>query len=318
MTNEYQHLIRNRKAVFSLIAGILSIVYCILSIIAFWVSLSVFSTADLISALPIFILSSLAIALGYISIRKVNLSKGMLKGKAISILGIGLGFLSIILLLLPKASFIVYSVTNPPNYEVVLQLQETPAQQITESLLRQTEKVLSSRLRNLAVPCKTEIDPPDKLIVRIRVLDTFKEENLQMIFKPSLLSFHLVHQDNENMAKQMSAPDFTPPQGFKSVVSGNEVLFINSEPILVDNVDDARVVVDPSASHPVIEVRFTPEGTARLSRITQENISRRLAVMVDETFYFAPLIREPITNGRVWISGTYTREEAQEIAIVLR
>lgn len=317
MTNEHQNIKRNRKAVVSLIAGILSLSYCLLFIIDLWVSVSAFATDILISALPIFLLGSLAIALGFISIRKINLSQGMLKGKVNSILGIVLGLLSFVLLLLPRASFIVYSFTNPPNYEVVLQLQETPTQKITSSILKETEKVISSRFRYLAVPYKTETVTPDKIIVRLRVLNTFKEENLQKIFKSGLLSFHLVHQDNENIAKQLSAPGLTAPQGFKSVASGNETLFVKSEPELVDNVDDAKVQID-QASHPFIAVHFRPEGAERLSRITRENIGRRLAVMVDETIYSAPVIREPITEGRASITGNFTMEEATDFAIVLR
>lgn len=317
MINGHQHSKRNRKAVVSLIAGILSLSYCLLFVIDFWVSLSVFATDILISALPIFILGSLAITLGYISIRKISLSRGVLKGKVNSMLGIILGLLSFVLLLLPRASFIVYSVTNPPNYEMVLQLQETPTQKITSSILKETEKIVLSRFRYLAVPCKTETVTPDKIIVRLRVLDTFKEDNLQKIFKSGLLSFHLVHQDNESIAKQSSAPGFTAPQGFKSIASGNETLFIKSEPELVDNVDDAKVQID-QASHAYIAVQFKPEGTERLSRITRDNIGRRLAIMVDETIYSAPVIREPITGGRASITGNFTMEEATDFAIVLR
>jgi len=317
MTTERQQSKRNRKAVVSLIAGILSLSYCLLFVIAFWVSLSVFATDILISALPIFVLGSLAIALGYISVRKISLSQGILKGKVNSILGIVLGLLSFVLLLLPRASFIVYSVMNPPNYEVVLQVQETPTQKITSSILKQTEGVVSSRLRYLAVPYKTDTVTPDKIIVRLRVLDTFKEDNLKKIFRSGLLSFHLVHQDNENIVKQSSSPVFTAPQGFKSVTSGNENLFVKSEPELVDNVDDAKVQID-QASHAYIAVQFRPEGTERLSRITRENIGRRLAIMVDETIYSAPVISEPVTEGRASITGNFTIEEARDFAIVLR
>jgi hypothetical protein len=317
MTTEHQQSKRNRKAVISLIAGILSLLYCLLFVIDFWVSLSVFSTDILISALPIFVLGCLAIAWGYLSLRKISLSHGILKGKVNSILGIVLGFLSFALLLLPRASFIVYSVTHPPNYEVVLQLQERPTPKITSSILRHTEGVVSARLRDLAVPYKTDTVTPDKIIVRLRVLDTFKEDNLTNLFRSGLLSFHLVHQDNENIARQSSAPGFTAPQGFKSVISGNENLFVRSEAELVDNVDDAKVQID-EASHYYIAIQFRPEGTERLSRITRENIGRRLAIMVDEAIYSAPVIREPITEGRARITGNFTVEEARDFAIVLR
>ncbi len=317
MTNEHQHIKLNRKAVVSLTIGILSLSYCLIFILIFWVSLSAFNTDILISSLPIFLLGSFAIASGYISIRKISLSQDMLKGKVSSILGIIFGLLSVVLLLMPRASFIASSFTNPPNYEVVLQVQETPSQQITSSILKETEKVVSSRLGYLGMHYKTETVTPDKIVVRFNVLNTFRKENLQKIFKSGLLSFHLVHQDNENIAKQLSAPGLTAPQGFKSVASGNETLFVKSEPELVDNVENAKVQIN-QASHPFIMVHFRPEGSERLSRITRENIGRRLAIMVDETFYSAPIISEPITEGRAMITGNFTMDEAQDLVIVLR
>lgn len=80
MTNQHQHSERNRKAVVSLIVGILSLSYSILFFIVLWLSLSVFATDILFFALPIFILVILAIALGYISIRKISFSQHILKG----------------------------------------------------------------------------------------------------------------------------------------------------------------------------------------------------------------------------------------------
>lgn len=319
MTNEHQQTKRNRKAVISLVVSILSFLYCLLFVINFWVSLSVFSTDILIFALPIFVLGSLAIALGYLSIRKISLSQGILKGKVNSILGIVLGLLSFALLLLPRASFIVYSVANPPNYEVVLQLQETPTQNITSSILKRAEGVVSSRLRYLAVPYKTDTVTPDKIIVRLRVLDTFKEDNLKMLFGSSgLLSFHLVHQDSENIVKQSSAPGFTAPQGFKSAAIGNGTLFVKNEPELVDDVDDAEVRIDPASNAYYIAIQFRHEGKERFSRITRENIGRRLAIMVDGAIYSAPVIREPIREGRAQITDNFTLEEARDFAIILR
>jgi hypothetical protein len=317
MKHEHPQIQRNRKAVVSLIIGMVSLLYGLVLIHNFWLTLSAFDEGIFIFAMPIVLLGCIAIALGFLSIRNIGLSKGTLKGKASSILGILFGVLSLALPLLPRASFMAHAFLNPPNYELVLQLQGTPAQNVTLPILEKAEKIVASRLQYVGVPCEIETMTPDKIHVRLRVGENFKKEYLQNLLKSGLLSFHLVHQDNVKLALQLSLPEFRAPQGFKPVARGKETLFVKSEPELVDGVDDAQVRID-EASQPYIAVRFKPEAAQRISRMTREHIGRRFAIMVDETVYSAPVIREPIAGGDAQIMGNFTREEARDFAIVLR
>jgi len=52
--------------------------------------------------------------------------------------------------------------------------------------------------------------------------------------------------------------------------------------------------------------------------VTAGNVGRRLAIVLDNTVYSAPVIREKIAGGRAEISGSFTAEEAKAVAIVLR
>src|SRR4030065_1015561 len=53
-------------------------------------------------------------------------------------------------------------------------------------------------------------------------------------------------------------------------------------------------------------------------QITAENGKKRMAIVLDGTVYSAPVIQERISGGRAQISGTYTLEEATDLAIALR
>ncbi len=230
MENENKKIRRNRQSTISLIIGMLSLLYCLKLLFNFWVILSVFDPAyPLIFILPMFILAILSVALGYFSFRNISRSVDVMKGKGISILGMIFGFASITLILLPNLWCVATSYLNPPNYELVLQLQETPTQKITPSLLREAANFMSLRFRQLAVPNKIDIVIPDKIVVRYRESDQFRMDHSQKTIASNLLSLHLVH-DNHNIDKHPSSQEVTVPQGFKSVVVGSENLFIKSEP----------------------------------------------------------------------------------------
>src|SRR5262249_60794022 len=52
--------------------------------------------------------------------------------------------------------------------------------------------------------------------------------------------------------------------------------------------------------------------------VTRENVSRSLAIVLDDTIFSAPQIQEPIPGGEARITGSFTPEEARDLAIVLR
>ena len=311
--------------------NLLSITSLIFGLIAFPCTLAInfLATGDSefsILFIPGLIISTVGLVFGHASLRKIRHSNGLLGGRRTSIGGVVLGYSALfasvvwafIILVLPRAQFAILSFSNPPNYEVLLQLQETPDREVTLSLLEETETVLSSRLRNLGAPHGIELVAPDQLIVRLRLQDASKESNLLDLFQSKLLSFHLVHPDIEWLESQMSVPDFAPPDGHKSVVSGGEVLFVEIQPVLVNGVDDAEVELDSYTSEPMISIRFKPEAKEGLARVTEENIGRRLAIMLDETLYSAPVIQEAIRGGTVSLTGHFSIGEANDLAAVLR
>ncbi|MEO0262351.1 MAG: protein translocase subunit SecD [candidate division WOR-3 bacterium] len=86
---------------------------------------------------------------------------------------------------------------------------------------------------------------------------------------------------------------------------------------------DARHTVyqggDPSLQgRPIVELSFDKKGTIIFSRVTEQNVGKRLAIVLDNIVQSAPVIRERIPGGNAMISGMESMEEAKELAIVLR
>ena len=81
---------------------------------------------------------------------------------------------------------------------------------------------------------------------------------------------------------------------------------------------DARVRMDAVTNQPFVLLRFNSEGADIFEELTAQNVGKRLAIILDEKVYSAPVIRERITGGTAVIEGQFTIEEARDLATVLR
>jgi preprotein translocase subunit SecD len=84
-----------------------------------------------------------------------------------------------------------------------------------------------------------------------------------------------------------------------------------------DVLSDARVAIG-QFNDPYVSISFDAKGGVEFERITGDNIKKRMAVVLDNTIYSAPVIQERISGGRAQITGTFSTQEANDLAIVLR
>jgi preprotein translocase subunit SecD len=83
-----------------------------------------------------------------------------------------------------------------------------------------------------------------------------------------------------------------------------------------ENLTDARTTFQDN--QPVVSFRFDSTGARAFGRITQENVHKLFAIILDGKVISAPNIREPILGGSGIISGSFTVESANELSILLR
>jgi preprotein translocase subunit SecD len=82
---------------------------------------------------------------------------------------------------------------------------------------------------------------------------------------------------------------------------------------------DASVQADPnSPGNWQVSITFSAVGAQRFGEITEGNVGRHLAIILDGTVYSAPRINERIPGGRAVITGQFTVDQARDLAIVLR
>jgi preprotein translocase subunit SecD len=148
---------------------------------------------------------------------------------------------------------------------------------------------------------------------------------IDLIGKTALLEFNLV--DEENSLDEALKGNVPP---------GDEILYQSSVdprtgrrvtvPYLVKkrasltgaSITDARVQIDSRFGEPYVSLSFDARGAMMFERITGENVGKRLAIVLDNNVYSAPVIRDRIAGGKAQITGHFTMDEAKDLAIVLR
>ncbi len=99
---------------------------------------------------------------------------------------------------------------------------------------------------------------------------------------------------------------------------GNPVRYVVKKRVMVsgENLTDAAATFQDG--QPVVSFPFDTVGAKRFGDATQENVGRLFAIVLDNKVISAPVIREPILGGRGVISGRFTVQETQDLALLLR
>jgi len=84
-------------------------------------------------------------------------------------------------------------------------------------------------------------------------------------------------------------------------------------------ITDAVIAFDSSkGGQPYVHIEFDRRGEAIFEKVSGDNVGRRLAIILDNTVYSAPVIKSRITGGAAIIEGSFPVDEAKELAIALR
>ncbi|MFV1950714.1 MAG: protein translocase subunit SecD [Nitrospinota bacterium] len=148
------------------------------------------------------------------------------------------------------------------------------------------------------------------------------ERAINLIGSTALLEFKLV--DEERSVEEALKGDI--PEGDeilyeKDRKTGKDIIpyLLKKQAVLTgDSLTLAEVRIDREYNEPYVGIGFDREGARIFRQITGENVGKRLAIVLDNNVYSAPVIREKISGGEAQITGNFTSEEAHDLAIVLR
>jgi preprotein translocase subunit SecD len=96
--------------------------------------------------------------------------------------------------------------------------------------------------------------------------------------------------------------------------------YVIKKQVLVPGSDliDAQPGFDQRTNEPIVSFRFNTSGARKFSEATVANVGQPFAIVLDDKVISAPVIREPITGGSGQISGSFSVQQANDLAILLR
>jgi preprotein translocase subunit SecD len=151
------------------------------------------------------------------------------------------------------------------------------------------------------------------------------ERALELIGKTAQLEFKLVDEDGSAKVSGTTAPEGSELLALRSRnrdtgITTTTPLLLKKQVLLTgETLTDARVRIGGDMGHePYVAIEFSDEGARIFDQITAQNVGKRLAIILDNTVYSAPVIRERISGGKASITGGFTMDEAKDLAIVLR
>ena len=152
------------------------------------------------------------------------------------------------------------------------------------------------------------------------------ERAKEIIGKTALLEFKLV-DDTANVEEALRNG---PPPGRQILhgyggrgeggVGAEKIAYVVESRTLMtgEYIVDARVRPSSQLQGPYVELMLNSTGARLFEQITAANVKRRLAIVLDNRVYSAPVIQEQIGGGRASITGSFDIKEARDLAIVLR
>jgi preprotein translocase subunit SecD len=149
---------------------------------------------------------------------------------------------------------------------------------------------------------------------------------LSLIGRTALLEFKLVDEDgnlDEALKGNIPEGDVILYQKVIDPKTGatRRTPFLLREKTLMTGefLKDARVGVDNRQFEgPYVHFELDDVGAKLFEQITSQNVGKRLAIVLDDNVYSAPVINERIPGGRGQITGRFDMKEASDLAIVLR
>ncbi len=146
----------------------------------------------------------------------------------------------------------------------------------------------------------------------------------ELLGRTAKMTFHLL---DENVGQQDIASNNMPPgtqlipgddRNNKPGVPPYMYPVLSKVELSGDMLVDSHATIDPDKNEPVVSFRFNAAGANKFAEITTANVGKPFAIVLDNKVITAPRINTPILGGSGIISGSFTAESANDLALLLR
>ena len=206
------------------------------------------------------------------------------------------------------------TVTSDADGVVEIKYSDQAIAQLKAKVVEQSIEIVRRRIDELGTKEPViQSQGSDRIVVQLPGIQN-PEEVKQLLGKTAKMSFHLV-DDRTNAADARRGKLSSSSRVVDGVDGGQYV--ISRKPVVGgENLTDATVSFQEGA--PVVSFKFNTVGGRKFGEVTKENIGRQLAIVLDDEVISAPVIQSAILGGSGVITGSFTSEEANDLALLLR
>ena len=212
---------------------------------------------------------------------------------------------------------------SDPTYKIVMQADPAELEKLassgqsTDAIMEEGIRVINSRLK--------QVSTKQPVIVRLGAnkigieIAGIKDVNKvrELLGKPGKqLSFRSVDMD----AYPEDAENRKAPAGSEILYmrDGNSAIAVR----ILGGINGSNIVratsgFDAISNEPVVNIEFDMTGAKKFAAMTSQNIGKTIAIVLDGEVISAPRVNEPILGGEVQISGSFSAQEANELAVTL-
>lgn len=210
-------------------------------------------------------------------------------------------------------------------WRVVLVLDSRQAEQVRKGAIDQALETIRNRIDQFGVAePEITLQGTDRILIQLPGIKD-PQRAIDLIGRTALLEFKLVDEEG-NLEEALKG---NVPEGsiilYQKLVDPKtggvkKTPFLLKEKTLMTGevLKDAKVAIDTQFNEPYVALEFDDIGAKLFEQITGANVKKRLAIILDDNVYSAPVIQERIAGGRAQITGRFDMKEAGDLAIVLR
>lgn len=226
--------------------------------------------------------------------------------------------------------------------KIVYKISDKEAGRIRDGAADQALETIRNRIDQFGVAEPTiHRQGTNEIVVQLPGIKDPKRA-IEIIGKTAQLEFKIVDDSSPVAAEIPASIEPGEEENFlkkfaEKIPADDEILFekkVNREtgavrkiPVLLkkqsaltgDLLKEARVSIDSSNfGQPYVSISFNAAGAKLFEEVTAANVKKRLAIILDTTVYSTPVIQERIGGGNAQISGSFSMDEAKDLAIVLK
>jgi preprotein translocase subunit SecD len=185
--------------------------------------------------------------------------------------------------------------------------------------VQQSIQIIERRINELGtVEPLIQREGNDRIVVQVPGLQD-PSRLKALLGKTAKLDFRMV---DSNVSPQQAEAGQLPPGDEILHGTGKEanIPYVVEKRVLVSGGDltDAQPGFDQRTNEPIVTFRFNTAGARKFGEATEQNVGRPFAIVLDNQVISAPVIREPSRGGSGQISGNFTVQSANDLAILLR